>query len=423
MMMGRKCQLAMQALFLQIATQPAGVMADSAAVTVLQDATWEGAIGAHDGPWMVEFYAPWCAHCKKLAPIWDEVAETFAKTSNVKFAKADATSATALAKKFGVKSYPVIKFFEAGYTETGATRDFKSSRDEEGLTKFVHKVTGPVVLPVSDVDEFTAFDDIVFLLCDDEASPTFQEDYGKVALEFLDSIYFGKADSDTQDALGKTPERPAVAALDKRQEKGSKHYAEWHTTSSKHSLKEFVEAHRFAPMVQLTRKNFFATANAGKLTLLAIVDPAGTRQEGMVNMLESVVRNNMYSLNSGWLDGLEWEKYVVEQYETTPEEIQAGAIRIYDGKEKTFYTPEGPMDTPAAVQAFIDDVVGGKLASKNTERGVMAMLKQTFLPPFMGFVEFLEDNPMAMVLMCLPMLGMVAMIATSVGPRDPTKKE
>jgi hypothetical protein len=32
----------------------AGVMADSAAVTVLQDATWEGAIGAHDGPWMVE---------------------------------------------------------------------------------------------------------------------------------------------------------------------------------------------------------------------------------------------------------------------------------------------------------------------------------------------------------------------------------
>ena len=84
MMTGRKCQLAMQALFLQIATQPAGtasavpfppmvsvcsnltnlsetlrdrvagVMADSAAVTVLQDATWEGAIGAHDGPWMVE---------------------------------------------------------------------------------------------------------------------------------------------------------------------------------------------------------------------------------------------------------------------------------------------------------------------------------------------------------------------------------
>lgn len=35
-------------------------------------------------------------------------------------------------------------------------------------------------------------------------------------------------------------------------------------------------------MVQLTRKNFFATANAGKLTLLAIVDPAGTKQEGCV---------------------------------------------------------------------------------------------------------------------------------------------
>ena len=30
-----------------------------------------------DGTWLLKFYAPWCAHCKKMAPIFEEVAEHF----------------------------------------------------------------------------------------------------------------------------------------------------------------------------------------------------------------------------------------------------------------------------------------------------------------------------------------------------------
>jgi thiol-disulfide isomerase/thioredoxin len=40
---------------------------------------------------LVKYYAPWCGHCKKLAPVWDELAENFAGVEDLVIAKFDAT--------------------------------------------------------------------------------------------------------------------------------------------------------------------------------------------------------------------------------------------------------------------------------------------------------------------------------------------
>ena len=49
----------------------------------------------------MEFYAPWCGHCKALAPIWDEVSVQL--KGKVKVAKVDSTSEQMLASKFGIQ--------------------------------------------------------------------------------------------------------------------------------------------------------------------------------------------------------------------------------------------------------------------------------------------------------------------------------
>ena len=41
---------------------------------------------------LMEYYAPWCGHCKKLAPIWDQVAADFKDVPNLVLAKMDSTA-------------------------------------------------------------------------------------------------------------------------------------------------------------------------------------------------------------------------------------------------------------------------------------------------------------------------------------------
>jgi len=91
--------------------------------------------------YFVEFYAPWCGHCKKLAPIWEELAETFEGVEHVKIGKIDAT-ANNLPKNVAVRGYPTLIFFPAN-NKAGVT--YSGERDLPSMTKFViEQSTKPV---------------------------------------------------------------------------------------------------------------------------------------------------------------------------------------------------------------------------------------------------------------------------------------
>jgi len=63
---------------------------------------------------LVEFYAPWCGHCKSLAPLYEIVAKAFANEPEVVIANVNADKYRELGQKYGVTGFPTLKFFKKG---------------------------------------------------------------------------------------------------------------------------------------------------------------------------------------------------------------------------------------------------------------------------------------------------------------------
>jgi protein disulfide-isomerase A1 len=92
---------------------------------------------------LVEFYAPWCGHCKKLAPQYAQLAKHYKDDGGVQIVKVDST-------KHGhpsieIKSYPTIKLFAKGKKDSPIDAKFQANRGKESLIEFIesNRVTGP----------------------------------------------------------------------------------------------------------------------------------------------------------------------------------------------------------------------------------------------------------------------------------------
>ncbi|CBN77707.1 protein disulfide isomerase [Ectocarpus siliculosus] len=88
---------------------------------------------------LVEFYAPWCGHCKSLAPVYEKLGKVFQAETSVVVAKVDAVEEKDLGGRFGVTGFPTLKYFPAGDGEAEA---YGGGRDLKSFVEFLNDKAG-----------------------------------------------------------------------------------------------------------------------------------------------------------------------------------------------------------------------------------------------------------------------------------------
>lgn len=121
-------------------------------VFVLTDHNFERAI--ENNPYLlVEFYAPWCGHCKALEPEYAKAAGILKKKGlPIRLGKVDATAESSLGEKFDVKGYPTLKFFR-----NKSPINYDGGRQADQIVAWLEKKSGPPAVDLATAEKAKEF--------------------------------------------------------------------------------------------------------------------------------------------------------------------------------------------------------------------------------------------------------------------------
>ncbi|KAJ0055159.1 hypothetical protein NL108_011433 [Boleophthalmus pectinirostris] len=220
-------------------------------VLELADADFDYLATEHE-TMLVKFYAPWCGHCKKLAPDFEKAATKLKGT--VQLAKVDCTANSELCARFGVTGYPTLKIFRNG-RDAGP---YDGPRSADGIVQVMKKQSGPdsvLLRSKSDLEHFVNHYEasIVGLFSEDSSS---RSEFLKAASLLRDQFRFAHS-SDL--SLGRDHNATGECVLLFRPPRLSNKFEENVVVFSDHlsitSLRRFIRDNIFGLVPHMTLEN------------------------------------------------------------------------------------------------------------------------------------------------------------------------
>ena len=130
-------------------------------VTVLTTDTFDEHVGGEKGVF-VKFAAPWCGHCKAMAPDWEKLSEKYSGNNQIDIAEVDCTEHKDLCQKYGVQGFPTIKAFPI---QSSDPEPYEGARSFDAFDAFVEggglsAICTSLTKESCDADELKAIEDL-----------------------------------------------------------------------------------------------------------------------------------------------------------------------------------------------------------------------------------------------------------------------
>ncbi|KAJ9498880.1 protein disulfide-isomerase precursor [Exophiala xenobiotica] len=326
----------------------AGLASASSNVHDLKKDNFKDFISEHDLV-LAEFFAPWCGHCKALAPEYEEAATTL-KEKNIALVKVDCTAEGDLCKDYGVEGYPTVKVFRG----LDNVKPYPGARKAPAIVSYMTKQQLPAVsLLTSDtLEEFKTTDKVVvvaYISADDKTS---NQTYTALAESLRDEYIFG-ATNDASLAKAEGVKQPAIV-LYKDFDEGKSTFTE---TFDEEAVTKFIKT-ASTPLVGEVGPETYASYMAAGIPLGYIFAETPEERTSLAEALRPVAEKYKGVINIATIDAKAFGAHAGNLNLPTD---KFPSFAIQDTVKNEKYPFEGSSITEKKIGSFVKDFVDGKI--------------------------------------------------------------
>ncbi|KAG6917895.1 hypothetical protein DXG01_000504 [Tephrocybe rancida] len=321
-------------------------------VLKLTSSTFEETVSSNE-LMLVEFFAPWCGHCKALAPHYEEAA-TALKEKNISLASVDCVDEADLCQSKEVQGYPTLKVYK-----NGKPTDYSGPRKADGIISYMVKQSLPAVSEVTAEkhEEFTKADKLVVVAYLPSATSGPAPEYSAAAEKHRDDYLFGLS---TDEAAAKEAgvTAPAIVVYRTYDEPQSVYPYPVDGTTSK-DIEDWLAELAIPVIDEVSGENYAIYASSSKPLAYLFLDPSAEGKDAAIEAITPIAKKWKSKVNLVWIDAIKFGDHAKA---LNLAEAKWPAFVVQDLTNQLKFPYDQTKDvTPEAADAWIESYLTGKI--------------------------------------------------------------